>query len=65
MLLGLLVLLGLYSGNMLVNLNPPNVTLLLLGISQAAALQLFRPGLSRIASLAGVRRMMGWPAGGP
>ena len=59
MLLGLLVLLGLYSGNMLVNLNPPNVTLLLLGISQAAALQLFRPGLSRIASMAGVRRMMG------
>ena len=44
LLLGLLVLLGLYSGNMLVNLNPPNVTLLLLGISQAAALQLFRPG---------------------
>ena len=59
MLLGLLVLLGLYSGNMLVNLNPPNVTLLLLGISQAAALQLFRPVLSRIASVAGVRRMMG------
>ncbi len=59
MLLGLIVLLGLYSGNMLVNLNPPNVTLLLLGISQAAALQLFRPGLSRIASLAGVRRTMG------
>ncbi|MFF2243011.1 acyltransferase [Arthrobacter sp. NPDC058130] len=59
MLLGLLVLLGLYSGNMLVNLNPPNVTLLLLGISQAAALQLFRPGLSRIASLAFVRRMIG------
>ena len=59
MLLGLIVLLGLYSGNMLVNLNPPNVTLLLLGISQAAALQLFRPGLSRVASLAGVRRTMG------
>ena len=59
MLLGLIVLLGLYSGNMLVNLNPPNVTLLLLGISQAAALQLFRPVLSRIASVAGVRRMMG------
>ena len=58
-LLGLLVLLGLYSGNMLVNLNPPNLTLLLLGISQAAALQLFRPVLSRIASLAWVRRMVG------
>jgi peptidoglycan/LPS O-acetylase OafA/YrhL len=59
MLLGLIVLLGLYSGNMLVNLNPPNVTLLLLGISQAAALQLFRPVLSRIASVAWVCRMMG------
>ena len=58
-LLGLLVLLGLYSGNMLVNLNPPNVTLLLLGISQAAALQLFRPVLARIASLAWVRRVVG------
>ena len=58
-LLGLLVLLGLYSGNMLVNLNPPNVTLLLLGISQAAAFQLFRPLLERIANLAGVRRVVG------
>ncbi|PVZ60276.1 acyltransferase family protein [Arthrobacter sp. H-02-3] len=59
LLLGLLVLLGLYSGNMLVNLNPPNLTLVLLGISQAAALQLFRPVLSRIASLAWVGRLVG------
>jgi peptidoglycan/LPS O-acetylase OafA/YrhL len=59
MLLGLLVLLGLYSGNMLVNLNPPNLTLVLLGISQAAALQFFRPWLSRIASAARVRRFVG------
>ncbi|AXJ09612.1 acyltransferase [Arthrobacter sp. PM3] len=59
MLLGLLVLLGLYSGNMLVNLNPPNLTLVLLGISQAAALQFLRPWLSRIASLARVRRFVG------
>jgi hypothetical protein len=58
-LLGVLVLLGLYSGNMLVNLNPPNLPLLLLGISQAAALQLFRPVLGRIASLAWVRRFVG------
>ena len=58
-LLGLLVLLGLYPGNMLVNLNPPNVTLLLLGISQAAAFQLFRPLLERIANLAWVRRVVG------
>ncbi|MDQ1623996.1 MAG: hypothetical protein QOH19_2414 [Actinomycetota bacterium] len=54
--LGLLVLLGLYSGNMLVNLNPPNLTLLFLGVSQAAALQLFRPALERLASVGWVRR---------
>ncbi|WP_346925415.1 acyltransferase [uncultured Arthrobacter sp.] len=59
LVLGLLVWLGLYSGNMLVNLNPPNLTLLLLGCSQAATLQLFRPALTRVASLAGVRRFIG------
>lgn len=59
LVLGFLVWLGLYSGNMLVNLNPPNLTLLLLGISQAAALQLFRPGLARIAALGRVRRFIG------
>ncbi|MDN4642869.1 acyltransferase family protein [Arthrobacter sp. PsM3] len=58
LVLGLLVWLGLYSGNMLVNLNPPNLTLLLLGFSQAAALQLFRPGLARFGSLATVRRFI-------
>lgn len=56
--LGLLVGLGLYSGNMLVNLNPPNLSLLLLGISQAAALQLFRPALTRIAAVGWVRRLV-------
>lgn len=56
--LGLLVLLGLYSGNMLVNLNPPNLSLLFLGISQAAALQLFRPLLARLASVAWVRQLV-------
>ena len=60
LVLGLLVWLGLYSGNMLVNLNPPNLTLLLLGCSQAAALQLFRPVLSRIAcQRAGGERFIG------
>jgi hypothetical protein len=59
LVLGLLVWLGLYSGNMLVNLNPPNLTLLLLGISQAAALQLFRPVLARIAANVPVQRFIG------
>jgi hypothetical protein len=45
LLLGVVTGLGLYTGNMLVNLNPPNLCLFLLGVSQAAALQLFRPGL--------------------
>lgn len=59
LVLGLLVWLGLYSGNMLVNLNPPNLTLLLLGVSQAAALQLLRPVLSRLASRRRVRQFLG------
>jgi peptidoglycan/LPS O-acetylase OafA/YrhL len=58
LVLGLLVVLGLYSGNMLVNLNPPNLTLLLLAIAQAAALQLFRPVLLRVASAVRLRRVM-------
>jgi fucose 4-O-acetylase-like acetyltransferase len=56
--LGLLVVLGLYPGNMLVNLNPPNLTLLLLGISQAAALQLFRSALTQLASVGWVRNVV-------
>ena len=58
LLLGLLVALGLYPGNMLANLNPPNLSLLFLAVSQAAALQLFRPVLGRIASLARVQRVL-------
>ncbi|UZX05265.1 acyltransferase [Arthrobacter sp. CDRTa11] len=55
LLLGLLAGLGLYSGNMLVNLNPPNLCLLLLGVSQAAVLELFRPGLDWVSRLGWVR----------
>jgi fucose 4-O-acetylase-like acetyltransferase len=56
----LLILTGLrlYRDNMLVNLNPPNFCLLLLGVSQAAALQLFRPKLDRIASVSRVRTVV-------
>ncbi|WP_457972797.1 acyltransferase family protein [Arthrobacter sp. D1-17] len=56
----LLVLTGLrlYRDNMLVNLNPPNFCLLLLGVSQAAALQLFRPTLDRVASITRVRSVV-------
>ena len=53
--LGLVTGLGLYSGNMIVNLNPPNVCMLLLGLSQAAVLELLRPVLAWAAGLRWVR----------
>lgn len=59
LLLGLVTGLGLYRGNMLVNLNPPNFCLLLLGTAQAAALQLSRPGLTGAASARWVRALVG------
>jgi fucose 4-O-acetylase-like acetyltransferase len=50
--------LGLYRNNMLVNLNPPNFCLLLLGVSQAATLQLSGPVLGRLASMRWVRTVV-------
>jgi hypothetical protein len=58
LLLGVVTGLGLYTGNMLVNLNPPNLCLFLLGVSQAAALQLFRPGLEWASNVGWVRAMV-------
>ena len=58
LLLGVVTGLGLYSGNMLVNLNPPNLCLLLLGVSQAAVLQLFRPGLGWVSGVRWVRALV-------
>lgn len=58
LVLGLVTGLGLYSGNMLVNLNPPNLCLLLLGVSQAAALQLFRPGLGWVSGVSWIRALV-------
>jgi fucose 4-O-acetylase-like acetyltransferase len=58
LLLGVVTGLGLYSGNMLVNLNPPNLCLLLLGVSQAALLQLARPGLGWFAGVRWVRAVV-------
>jgi fucose 4-O-acetylase-like acetyltransferase len=55
LVLGVVTGLGLYSGDMLVNLNPPNLCLLLLGVSQAAFLQLVRPGLGWVAGVRWVR----------
>ncbi|MBT2515420.1 acyltransferase [Arthrobacter sp. ISL-30] len=59
LLLGLVTGLGLYTGNMLVNLNPPNFCLFLLGVSQAATLQLLRPGIEWAASVRWVRWLVG------
>jgi peptidoglycan/LPS O-acetylase OafA/YrhL len=58
LLLGVVTGLGLYSGNMLVNLNPPNLCLLLLGVSQAALLQLSRPELGWVSGLRWVRALV-------
>ena len=66
LLLGLLVWLGLYSGNMLVNLNPPNLTLLLLGClagrGPAALPARCCPESRRWCRCGG---SSGWPDGGP
>jgi fucose 4-O-acetylase-like acetyltransferase len=62
LVLGLVTGLGLYRGNMLVNLNPPNFCMLLLGVSQAAALQLSRPVLATVASAQWVQAIV-WAAG--
>ena len=59
LLLGLVTGLGLYRGNMLVNLNPPTLCLLLLGVAQAAALQLSRPVLAGVAAARWARAVVG------
>ncbi|WP_255771457.1 acyltransferase family protein [Pseudarthrobacter sulfonivorans] len=58
LLLGVVTGLGLYTGNMLVNLNPPNLCLLLLGLAQAAAMELFRPALHWTAGVRWVRALV-------
>ena len=55
LLLGFVTGIGVYSGNMIVDLNPPNFCMLLLGLSQAATLQLLRPGLAWVAGVRWIR----------
>lgn len=43
-----LALVGPYSTNMLTNLNPPTLPLVLLGVAQACTLRLLRPALARL-----------------
>ncbi|MFH5879591.1 acyltransferase [Arthrobacter sp. NA-172] len=58
LLLGFVTGIGVYSGNMIVDLNPPNFCMLLLGLSQAATLQLLRPGLAWVAGVRWIRWMV-------
>ncbi|NUT72603.1 acyltransferase [Pseudarthrobacter sp. C4D7] len=51
LLLGIVTGLGLYRGNMLVNLNPPNLTLVVLAVAQLATMDLARPVLEPLAGI--------------
>ncbi|MEZ2391858.1 acyltransferase [bacterium RCC_150] len=55
LVLGFVTGIGVYSGNMIVDLNPPNFCMVLLGLSQAATLQLLRPGVEWFAGIRWVR----------
>jgi fucose 4-O-acetylase-like acetyltransferase len=58
LVLGTVTGLGLYPGNMLVNLNPPTLCLLLLGVSQAAILELSRPALAPLCAVRWVHGLL-------
>lgn len=58
LLLGLVTGLGLYRGNMLVNLNPPNLTLVILGVAQLAVMELARPFLVQLAEVGWISRLL-------
>ncbi|MFE4196175.1 acyltransferase [Paenarthrobacter sp. NPDC056912] len=51
LLLGLVTGVAVYPGNMVDNINPPNLCLLLLAVSQTATLQLLGPGIRWIAGI--------------
>lgn len=57
-LLGLVTGVGVYPGNMVVNINPPNLCLLLLAVSQTATLQLLGKGIRWIASVRWVQTII-------
>ena len=63
LLLGVATGVAVYPGNMVVNINPPNLCLLFLGISQTATLQLVRKGLEGIAGVRWIQsaHFRGWP----
>lgn len=58
-LLGTLCSVGVYSPDLLQNLNPPTFALVLLGIAQLCVFQLVRPALRRVHELRRVRAAVG------
>ncbi|MDR6986888.1 peptidoglycan/LPS O-acetylase OafA/YrhL [Paenarthrobacter nitroguajacolicus] len=58
LVLGLVTGVAVYPGNMVVNINPPNLCLLLLGISQAATLQLLHGGITWLAGVGWVQKII-------
>ncbi|MFJ4210123.1 acyltransferase [Paenarthrobacter sp. NPDC089675] len=58
LLLGIVTGVAVYPGNMVVNINPPNLCLLLLGISQTATLQLIRDGIQWLGSVRWIQAMI-------
>ncbi len=56
--LGLLVAFGPYSLDMLNNLNPPTLPLVLLGLAQACILRLLKPVLSKLMRTTGARAVV-------
>ncbi|WP_347109239.1 acyltransferase [Paenarthrobacter sp. S56] len=56
LLLGLVTGVAVYPGNMVVNINPPNLCLLLLGISQTATLQLLHRGIAWLATVRWIQK---------
>ncbi|WP_313541400.1 acyltransferase family protein [Leifsonia aquatica] len=59
-LLALLCAAGVWSFDMLANLNPPTTALLLLAVVQLALFRLFAPTLRAVADLPLVERAVGW-----
>lgn len=58
LVLGLVTGVGVYAGNMVVNINPPNLCLVLLGISQTATLQLLTPGTRWLGEVRWIRAVI-------
>lgn len=57
-ILAAVTLLGPYDTDMLTNLNPPTLPLVLLGLAQACALRLLRPALARLMSTHAARAVV-------